>query len=112
MPSAVEPKSDDGTASSHWAFTIGAAVALGLVSGLAWFSIGERLDNAPIGNFLAWFVFPAVPPLVIGLPILLLSKSRSIGVARYVTFLGCYYAAHWTPMGALLAFFFVSGTHF
>ncbi|MDY0171065.1 MAG: hypothetical protein RBS80_31285 [Thermoguttaceae bacterium] len=97
---------------SHWAFTIGAAVALGLVSGLAWFSIGERLDDAPIGNFLAWCVFPAVPPLVISLVIVLLSKPYSLGIVRSVVFFGCYYVAHWMPMGAILMFFLLTGTHF
>jgi hypothetical protein len=111
MPSADEPNRENHTSITGWALTIGAAVVLGLVSGLAWFSIGERLDDAPIGNFLAWWVFPAIPPFLISVAIFLLSRPRAVAFSRSVTFFGCYYAAHWTPMGVLLALLSLPGAH-
>jgi len=112
MPSVDAPNRESYPSSSGWALTIGAAVVLGLVSGLAWFSIGERLDDAPIGNFLAWWVFPAIPPFLISMAIFLLSQPRAVAFPRCAAFFGCYYVAHWTPMGVVIAFFLLSGIHF
>ena len=56
---------------------------LGLISGILWFRIGEILDGHT-GNFISWFIIPAILPLLITGAYLFKKYSRDtlvIGIA-------------------------------
>jgi hypothetical protein len=75
----------------------------GLISGIMWFWIGEILDNL-LGNFIAWYVAPAILPLLIA-GILWIRKYNSLMTS--LNFFVIYYSFHWLPMLVLILYFWV-----
>ena len=75
---------------------------LGLVSGILWFKIGEIFDNYT-GNFIAWFVMPAILPLLVAGVNLLIKFSRK-NLIMSTVFVAVYYGCHWIPIGLLLLY--------
>lgn len=76
---------------------------LGFVSGILWFRIGEILDGYT-NNFIAWFIMPAIPPLLIIGVCLLRYYSRKTLIIDF-TFIALYYAFHWLPIILVLLYF-------
>jgi hypothetical protein len=97
---------DDHTARSRscaWQYWI--AFAAGIVSGICWFSVGERLDDH-MGNFLAWYVMPAVPPCVVVAICAVVRCRRCTGgenLRRSLAFVVTWYIAHWLPLVVFVA---------
>jgi len=79
--------------------------ALGLVSGILWFKIGEILDGYT-GNFVSWFVMPAIFPLLItGARLFKKYSHETLGTG--LAFVAVYYGFHWLPMLLVLVYYFV-----
>lgn len=96
------------TRNRPWAIIVPAAVS-GILCGLAWFSIGERLDNV-FPNFVAWFFVPLVPPVVPSIlaSVYLKRPSRS-RLTTFALFYGAWGLGHFLPYFVLYGFFVVFG---
>ena len=80
-----------------------AGAVLGLCSGLSWFKIGEIFDNH-FSNFIAWFVLPAVLPLLIAIVYTLWKPARTTIITN-VVFVTIFYAMHWLPFVSWYLYF-------
>jgi hypothetical protein len=78
-------------------------IAAGLISGIMWFWIGEKLDNL-LGNFIAWYIVPAILPLLIA-GILWIRKYNSLMTSS--SFFVIFYLFHWLPILVLILYFWV-----
>lgn len=83
---------------------------LGLVSGLLWFKIGEKLDDH-LGNFTSWFIMPAILPLLVA-GICLVRKFSRNTLNTGIVFVAIYYGFHWLPMLLVLLYFILFGIKF
>jgi hypothetical protein len=91
------------------AILLGIALLVGIGSGLLWFRVGEILDNT-YGNFLSWFVCPAIVLLGPSILICFLGNQENkrtwpLGIFFFVI----AYTAHWIPYGSAILFFTLSG---
>ena len=91
----------------RWGRTLALAVVLGLVSGLVWLDVGERLDHR-VGNTVSWFICPLAFPLLVSLVMSLRARgpwTRSL--AQAVVFVAVFYVAHWLPFAMAVAPFYL-----
>jgi hypothetical protein len=83
----------------------GAALGLGVGVAWIWFGIGEWLDG-PLGNTFAWFILPAIVPLILSPIVSHLSRRPWPDAAvNGLLFFACFYAGYLAPMGLILAAF-------
>ncbi len=91
------------------AILLSIAFLVGIGSGLLWLRIGEVLDNT-YGNFLAWFVCPAI--VLLGPSALICFRRNRENKRTWLLgffFFIIAYIAHWIPYGSAILFFMLSG---
>jgi hypothetical protein len=83
---------------------------MGLISGILWFKVGEYFDDF-LGNFVSWFILPAVLPLIISLAIVFAGFRQKTTITYGILFLILYYVFHWVPLVIFFILMCFNGTH-